>query len=426
MKAYRIVSRDDSQSLAEYLTENGQILLPMVELIEGSRMAIDELIDVLGRASIEAVLQLSAQGVAGEKQRGRAKESIRWHGRQAGSVRLSDRKLRVRKPRLRKKGRGKGQEVEIPAYEAINANGTIGSRVLEILMSNVSTRQYERVIPQMADTVGVSKSSVSREFVEQSGKELKRLSERRFEDREFLVIYLDGVIFGEFHVLCAVGVDSSGEKVVLGIKDGASENAATAVTLLEDLVDRGIDPGRRYLFVIDGAKALRSAIDKVFGRQNPVQRCRNHKIRNVAAKLPDELAPQVVSVMKAAFRLPWKEGIARIRKQAEWLRSQHPDAAASLKEGLDEMFTINRLELSPALRRCLGSTNLIDSSHSGMRIRTRRVGRWKNADMALRWAVASFLDTEKNFRRILGYKDLWMLQAKLNDLVTGDDPSKVA
>ena len=106
------------------------------------------------------------------------------------------------------------------------------------------------------------------------------------------------------------------------------------------------------------------------------------QIRNVAAKRPDELAPQVVSVMKAAFRLPWKEGIARIRKQAEWLRSQHPDAAASLKEGLDEMFTINRLELSPALRRCLGSTNLIDSSHSGMRIRTRRVGRWKNADMA--------------------------------------------
>ena len=141
MKAYRIVNRDDSQSLAEYLTENGQILLPTVELIEGSRMAIDELIDVLGRASIEAVLQLSAQGVAGEKQRVRAKESIRWHGRQAGSVRLSDRKLRVRKPRLRKKGRGKGQEVEIPAYEAINANGTIGSRVLEILDTEKNFRR---------------------------------------------------------------------------------------------------------------------------------------------------------------------------------------------------------------------------------------------------------------------------------------------
>ena len=108
MKAYRIVNREDSRSLAEYLTESGQLLLPMVELIEGSRMAIDELIDVLGRASVEAVLHLSARGVAGEKQRGRKKESIRWHGSQTGSVRLSDRKLRVRKPRLRAKGAGKG------------------------------------------------------------------------------------------------------------------------------------------------------------------------------------------------------------------------------------------------------------------------------------------------------------------------------
>ena len=169
MKAYRTVNREDSRSLAEYLTENGQLLLPIVELIEASRMAIDELIDVLGRASIEAVLGLSARGVAGEKQRGRKKESIRWYGSQAGSVRLSDRKLRVRKPRLREKGPGKGREVQVPAYEAINANGKLGDRVLEILMANVSTRNYERVIPEMAHTVGVSKSSVSRNFVEQSG-----------------------------------------------------------------------------------------------------------------------------------------------------------------------------------------------------------------------------------------------------------------
>ena len=187
-------------------------MLPMVELIEASRMAIDELIDVLGRASIEAVLGLSARGVAGEKQRGRKKESIRWYGSRAGSVRLSDRKLRVRKPRLREKGPGKGGEVQVPAYEAINANGKLGDRVLEILMANVSTRNYERVIPEMAHTIGVSKSSVSRNFVEQSGRELKRLTERRFDDREFLVIYLDGVIFGEHHVLCAVGVDIEGER----------------------------------------------------------------------------------------------------------------------------------------------------------------------------------------------------------------------
>ena len=345
MKAYRIVNREDSRSLAEYLTENGQLLLPMVELIEASRMAIEELIDVLGRASIEAVLGLSARGVAGEKQRGRKKESIRWYGSQAGSVRLSDRKLRVRKPRLREKGPGKGGEVQVPAYEAINANGKLEDRVLEILMANVSTRNYERVIPEMAHTVGVSKSSVSRNFVEQSGRELKRLIERRFDGREFLVIYLDGVIFGEHHVLCAVGVDIEGEKVVLGIKDGASENGATTTALLEDLVERGIDPSRRYLFVIDSSKALRSAIDRVFGKSHPVQRCRNHKIRNVTAKLPEDLADQVRSVMKAAFRLPWKEGVVKLRKQAQWLRPHHPDAAASLEEGLDELFKIRSADL---------------------------------------------------------------------------------
>ena len=130
--------------------------------------------------------------------------------------------------------------------------------------------------------------------------------------------------------------------------------------------------------------------------------------------------------MKAAFRLPWKEGIAKLRKQAEWLRPHHPDAAASLEEGLEELFTLNRLELSSALRLCLGTTNIIDSSHSGVRIRTRRVGRWRNGEMVLRWAASAFLETEKNFRKIQGYRDLWMLGAKLKDEVTGEKTSKVA
>ena len=220
--------------------------------------------------------------------------------------------------------------MEIPAYEAINRNGELGSRMLEILMCNVSTRHYSRVIPQMTDTVGVSKSSVSRQFIEQSGQQLEQLAEH--------------------HVICAVGVDSEGQKHVLGLREGASENAATATSLLEDLVERGLDSGRRYLFVIDGSRALRCAIDKVFGKGSPVQRCRRHKIRNVCDRLTDDLAEQVKSVMQAAYRLPWEEGRVRLRKQAEWLEGLHPDAAASLREGLEETFTINRLELSSSLR----------------------------------------------------------------------------
>ncbi len=191
-------------------------------------------------------------------------------------------------------------------------------------------------------------------------------------------------------------------------------------------MERGLDSGRRYLFVIDGSRALRCAIDKVFGKGSPVQRCRRHKIRNVCDRLPDDLAEQVKSVMQAAYRLPWEEGGVRLRKQAEWLEGLHPDAAASLREGLEETFTINRLELSSSLRLCLASTNLIESPHSGVRMRTRRVSRWKDSQMVLRWAASAFLETEKNFRRIQGYQDLWMLKAKLRDEVSMDAKRKVA
>jgi len=422
--SYQIVDRKDSQDFARYLAKNGQLLLPLVELLETSRMAVDELIDVLGRASIEAVLQLSAAGMAGEKHQGRKGGDIIWHGTQEGKVSLSDRKLRVKKPRLRRKGRGAGREVEIPAYEAMN-NG-MGSRFLEILMHNVSTRNYRRVIPEMAESVGISKSSVSRQFIEESAQELERLAARRFDELELLIIYLDGLIFGEHHVLCAVGVDAQGNKHVLGMVEGASENASSATALLEDLVERGVDPKRRYLFVIDGSKALRAAINRTFGAGSPVQRCRHHKIRNVCNQLPDDLADQVKSVMKAAYNLPWQEGMAKLRKQTDWLATHYPGAAASLREGMEETFTINRLELSPTLRRCLGTTNIIESPHAGVRLRTNRVNRWRDGKMVLRWVAAAFLATEKNFRRILGYRDLWMLKAKLENEVVLDSKQKAA
>jgi putative transposase len=152
----------------------------------------------------------------------------------------------------------------------------------------------------------------------------------------------------------------------------------------------------------DGSKALRAAINRAFGAGNPVQRCRHHKIRNVCNQLPDDLAAQVKSVMKAAYNLPWHEGMAKLRKQADWLATHYPGAAASLREGLEETFTINRLKLSPTLRRCLGTTNIIESPHAGVRLRTNRVSRWQDGRMVLRWVAAAFLATEKNCRRILG------------------------
>ena len=415
-KLYQIASKTDSRKIAEFLSKDGQLLLPFLELICNTEQAVDELIDVVGKAAIEAVLLLSAQQVAGPKQPGKVKADVGWHGRQQGVVSLSERKLRVEKPRLRKKGKGAGKEVAIPAYEAMMMNSQLGLRILEILMKGVSTRNYKSILPDMAETVNVSKSQVSREFILASEKQFKQLCERRFDQTDILVIYIDGIQFGDCHVIVALGVDSGGSKHVLGLREGSSENSQVATDLLNDLVERGIKPDRLRLFVIDGSKALRCAINAVYGSKNPVQRCRNHKIRNVLGYLPDDQKDQVKCAMQAAFSLEADKGKQKLKQLAKWFEREYPSAASSLLEGLDEMFTINVLGLPKTLRRCLGSTNLIESPNSGIRSRTRRVKNWQDHGMVVRWVAASLLDMEKRFKRIMGYQQLWILEAKLKDM----------
>jgi transposase-like protein len=410
----RAGSAASERQLTAFLMKNGQQLLPMVQLIEQSRLAIDELVDTIGRVTIETVLEMSAEQMVGPRQQGKWRQGgqLVWYGKQPGQIDLSDRKLTVNKPRVRRRGGGAHKEVPIPAYVALRDEVGLQRRMLNILMNGVSTRSYQQVIPQMAESVGISKSTVSRQTIAAAEQALAELLARRLEEKDIWVVYIDGLHFGEYCVLGAVGVDAEGHKMVLGIHEGATENAAACKDLLEDLVARGLDPKRKRLFVIDGSKALRSAINAVFGWQTPVQRCRQHKLRNVLERLPKEQQKQTGALIKAAWKMEAKQGMAKLRKMAQWLEHEYPDAAASLLEGIDECFTINRLELPLSLHRCLASTNLIESSQSGVRMRTRRVCRWR-ADMPGRWAAAAFLETEKNFNRLMGYRDLWALKAIL-------------
>jgi putative transposase len=201
------------------------------------------------------------------------------------------------------------------------------------------------------------------------------------EDLELLVVYLDGMVFPEHHIIAAVGVDRKGYKHILGLVQGSSENAAVCVDLLQDIVKRGVDPQQKLRFVIDGSKALRSAINQVFGDRHPVQRFRDHKIKNVMDHVPDELKDQIKAMMKASWKL-------------------------NAKEGMEEMFTLNHFGLPPTLSRCLATTDIIESPNGGVRRRARRVSRWKNGNIVLRWADSAFLSAEKKSRRIMGYKDL--------------------
>ena len=273
-EAYQIIEKKETQRLAAFVAEHGQAFFPLVSLVEQSQLAVEDLMDVMGRAGLEAVLLLSAKGLTGAPHPGKRGGEVRRHGSQGGRVTLKGRKLKVRKPRLRRRGQGRGGEVEVPAYAAMQADPGLGERMLDLLMRGVSTRNYAAVLPELAETVGVSKSAVSRESIEAAEAELRRLCERRFDDIDLLILYLDGLRFGAHHVIVAVGVDTRGQKHVLGLRSGATENATVVTALLEELVERGVRPGRRRLFVIDGSRALRAAIDRVYGDDNPVQRCR--------------------------------------------------------------------------------------------------------------------------------------------------------
>jgi len=402
------------RALASFCKANGQVLLPLVELIEQARLTVSSVLDQVSQQTIEMILQLSAEQVAGPRTPGKARGEIRWHGRQSGRVSLEERQLSVERPRLRRKGPGRGGEVDIPAYEVLRKNPSMGGRMFGAMLRGVSTRQYGDILPQMAETVGISKSAVSERAIEASSAQLQEVVARRWDNVELLIIYIDGMRFGEHHVISAVGVDFQGAKHVLGLQSGVTENTSAARSLLVHLREHGLNTEQRYLFVIDGAKALRAAIDEVFGAGQAVQRCRAHKIRNVLEELPKEQHAQVRSLMRAAYKLQRaEEGIAKIEKMAAWLEREYPAAAASLREGLEEAFTINRLGLPPSLHRCLATSNLIESPQSGVRKRTGNVSRWRDGQMVLRWVAGAYLLTEKNFRKLQGYRELWTLAAAL-------------
>lgn len=411
-RTYHVLRKNDRRAdrkLGVELAKRGQPLLEMLDLVGQCQLALDDLMYEAGRRQVELLLRVSAEQVAGPRAPGRKRE-ICWYGRQRGRVCLRERKLTVMRPRLR---RGQ-QEVAIPVYNQCQQDQGLGERMLDILMRGVSTRQYKPVLPAMAESVGISRSAVSRETIEAAEGELQKLMERPLGELDLLVLYLDGLCFAEHHVIAAVGVDAQGQKHVLGIQQGATENAAAVEDLLTNLVERGLNPKGKYLFVVDGSKALWAAIRKVFGSEQLVQRCRAHKLRNVLERIPKEERDQARAAIRAAWRLEWKDGVAKLKKLSEWLEADYPAAAASLLEGLEECFTINRLGVPASLRRCLATTNLIESPQSGVRMRTRRVTRWRDAHMVMRWVASAFLATEKNFRKIDGYKDLWMLKAILN------------
>jgi putative transposase len=371
-----------------------------------------------GIAALEQMLSEDAQCLAGPRHsRGRGRAGQRW-GATRGKIGFHGGKVDVRRPRLRSYD---GHEVELPTWRAAQAEDWLGRWAMNLMLINVSTRKLKRAVrlpegdlPAIAGD-GTSKSAASRRFVALSAERMAAWMASDLSQLDLLVIQIDGLHIGNDLVLVgALGIDGSGDKHPLGLVEGATENAAVVQALIDNLIERGLDPKVCRLFIVDGAKALTKAIRATFGRHTPIQRCQIHKARNVIERLPKPLHASVRKALRQAWELDDPNKAERLlRNLARRIEHEAPGVARSILEGLDEMMTVNRLGLPVQLRRSLACTNGIENMMGTVRRVCRNVKRWRNADMALRWTAAGMMEAAKGFRRLKAHKQLPILKAAL-------------
>jgi len=370
----------------------------------------------VGLGVLAELLEEEVVEVVGAKGKHDLERSAVRHGHESGEVTLGGRRVQVERPRVRSvDGRA---EVRLRTYEHFADRDPLSRVVLERMLAGVSTRRYQRAAEPVGSEVeqtsrSTSRSAVSRSFVERTRRSLSGLMSRRLDDVRLAVMMLDGLELQGRTNIVALGISTDGVKIPLGLWEGSTENATVATALLSDLVERGLDPEQGILFVIDGAKALRKAIRNVFG-QAPVQRCVRHKERNVADHLPERERPLVKQRLRRAWALDdHARALEQLRLLAGELDRSYPGAAGSLREGMEETLTLTRLGVTGSLKRTLESTNPCESMIEIVRRTQRNVKRWSSGEMALRWTAAGMLEAERQFRRIIGYRNLATLVAAI-------------
>jgi transposase-like protein len=370
-----------------------------------------------GIEAMEQMLRGDAQRLVGRPHsRGRGRVGQRW-GATKGKIGFHGGKVDVRRPRVR----CDGHEVQLPTWRTAQAEDWLGRWAMNLMLINVSTRKLKRAVrlPEgdlpavMGD--GTSKSAASRRFVALSAERMAGWMGSDLSRLDLVVIQIDGLHIGNDLVLVgALGIDGEGNKHPLGLVEGATENAAVVQALIDNLVERGLDPKVCRLFIVDGAKALTKVIRATFGRHTPIQRCQIHKARNVIERLPKPLHASVRKALRQAWELDDADRAERLlRNLARRLEHEAPGVAGSILEGIDEMLTVNRLGLPAQLRRSLACTNSIENVMGTVRRVCRNVKRWRNASMALRWTAAGMMEATKGFRRLKAHKQLPILKAAL-------------
>jgi len=410
---YRKMQKKANGKIRE-IGEGGVLLelpLPMADVIESIPEVIRELSREAGLLLMSAAMRSECQRIAGPKDSKNPLRRAHWWGSDLSPVYYDRQKVLIERPRLRGKD---NREIPLETYMSLKNPRGMRETVVKNMILRISSRNYAEAVECVMKGYGIKKSSVSRHFVQATAEQMREFLERDLSGLDLVVLFIDGIEFKGQLLVVALGLDKGGRKHVLGLWQGATENAAVCTSLLEDMIRRGLDTGKDYLFVLDGSKALRSVVAKMFGPEVAVQRCQQHKRRNVRGHLPEQHQAAIDARIAAAYHMTdYDEARKSLELTVRYLEKLNPSAAASLKEGLQETLTVHKLGITGLLRKTISTTNPIESCFSVTRMITGRVKRWRGGDMVQRWAVAALLRAEKTFRRVKGYREIPKLALSL-------------
>jgi putative transposase len=406
-----------------------QLMLPLLLAMDATKKGLLSFVQQMGMVALSELLVTEAAMIAGAKGKHMEGRTHNHWGTGSTPVSFGGRNVSIAHPRVRARGKGRGNEVVLPSIEALRDGDPMTERVAEQIALGVSTRGYERSLEAVDATIearGASKSNASRALIDATTEKLAQFVSRKLDDVDLVAMFIDGIEFAGHAVLIALGVTLDGTKIPLGIWAGSTENTTVVTELLSNLVARGLRVEHSMLFVIDGGKAIRKALRDVFGDRAIVQRCQVHKARNVRDHLPEARRAYVAKQMRDAYdSATAATAKKKLLQLASWLDSNgHDDAAASLREGLDETLTVMRLGLTGRLRKTFATTNPIENMNGALRRIARNVKRWKDEAMIRRWVALGIAEAQKGFRRVRGHVNMPSLVAALQPATATVAPEK--
>jgi putative transposase len=423
-RQYQIEKQRAVQQFRRIATEqnpNIQMILPLADIVGLLQEGVGNLLRETGLALMQTVMEEEVRHLAGERhQQHEGRRAHRW-GKEDGYCVVDGQKVPIRKTRLRTPDQG---EQRLGSYELFQRSGPLQAGVWDKMMRGLSTRNYGAVVKDFHNAYGVEKSAVSENFIEASREKVKQLMERPLGGLRLCAVLIDGTPFKDRQMIAALGIGCDGTKTVLGIREGATENTAVVCALLGELVERGLDFSTPRLYVLDGGKALAAAVRKHAGEAAFIQRCQVHKKRNVVDHLPDEHKADVKRKLQNAYAMA---GYADAKRALEQLHRElmdlNPSAARSLEEGMEETLTVHKLRVPDRLRRTLCCTNVIESAFSIVETVCRNVKRWRDGDHIERWVGSGLLVAERQFRKVIGHRQIPLL---LSSMVTAVSKKPIA